>query len=267
MDPRIRRVLEPVRRLRREIGVPEELASVEQIAAHVADRPLDFAFGLGPVGPTGPDAKAPMRGATQELRILEQLAPVGTVVLEEDALHLIEEELGRDATEVGEGRFQPRDHRGHRLAGIEAEPEESGVAEDHEQGVTLPPGKAALRKIDLGLVARRRFEADHRLGLRTGTHPGHVVAELRDPTRVARGADLLEEPDAAELRIRREAGADDRLVGGQAGGPSDPDAAAAPRQIAVHLPGRDPVVDEAPADAQLPGNGGFGQALVQQVFE
>src|SRR5437867_4128641 len=86
-------------RSRGEVGIAQELASVEEIAADVADRALDFAFRLGAVGPAGADAKAPVRGEAQELRILEQLAAGGAVILEDDALHLIEEELVRNATE------------------------------------------------------------------------------------------------------------------------------------------------------------------------
>jgi len=42
---------------------------------------------------------------------------------------------------------------------------------------------------------------------------------------------------------------------------------AAPSQIALQLPDRDPVIHAAAAHAQLTGNRGFGQTLVQQVFE
>lgn len=76
-------VREPVVRLGAEIRIAEKVAAVEQIAAHAANRPLDFAFGLRAIGPAGPDPKAPVRGKAQELGILEELAAVGAPVLDD----------------------------------------------------------------------------------------------------------------------------------------------------------------------------------------
>jgi len=131
----------------------------------------------------------------------------------------------------------------------------------------VPQGEPARGEIHLRLVARGRLEADDGLWLGTRAHLRDVVAELGDPAGVPRGADLLEEPHGAELRVSPQAGGDDGVVGLELRGACRANARAAPGQIALQLPGRDPVIHAAAAHAQLTGNRGFGQTLVQQVFE
>lgn len=87
------------------------------------------------------------------------------------------------------------DDRGHRLLGVEAEPEESAVPEYDEEREAFAPGKPALGEIDLSLESGRGLEAADGLWLRAGPDDRHIVAELGDAAGVPRGPDLLEEPD------------------------------------------------------------------------
>src|SRR5690606_20160240 len=134
-------LIEPAKALIIQVGVAGELSSVDEIAAHVAHRPLHLALGLGAIGPTGPDAEAPVGGESEELRILQELAALQALILHHHRLHLIEEQLPRYAAEVREGLLQPSNHRGHGLPRIELEPEKSRVAEDDEKSESLAPGK------------------------------------------------------------------------------------------------------------------------------
>ena len=77
MDPGIRHVGEPLVTLGLEIGVAEKLAAIEEIAAEIPDRAFDFALGLRPVGPAGPNPKAPVRREAEKLGIREQGAAQG----------------------------------------------------------------------------------------------------------------------------------------------------------------------------------------------
>ena len=76
---------------------------------HVADRALDLALGLGPVGTAGPDAEAPVGGEAQELGILDHLAAVGSVIVDDHRLELVEEELPGDTVEVLQGLLEAPD--------------------------------------------------------------------------------------------------------------------------------------------------------------
>ena len=125
MLPDIRHRVEPVEGLGIEVGIPGEAAAVEEALAHVAHGALDLPLGLGPIGATRADPEAPVGGEAQELGILEDAPAQRAAVFEDDGLQLIEEQLGRDAPEVVEGRLEPRHQRPHRLARIELEPEEA----------------------------------------------------------------------------------------------------------------------------------------------
>src|SRR5207237_2896648 len=145
VHPEIRRLVEPVRTLRLEIRIAQEFAAVDEALPEIAHRPLDLALRLRAIGPTRPNPKAPVRREAEEFRILEQLATVRAVVLEDDGLHLIKEQFPRHATEIRECRLKPRDHSLHRLPRIELDPEQARVAQHHEQRIALAPGEANLR--------------------------------------------------------------------------------------------------------------------------
>lgn len=101
MDPDIGHGIEPVERLGIEIGVTGELTAIEEALAHVTDGALDLPLGLGAVGAAGQNAEAPVSGEAQELGVFDHLASVGSVIVDDHGLHLVEEELlGYAAEEV-----------------------------------------------------------------------------------------------------------------------------------------------------------------------
>ncbi|HMH83726.1 MAG TPA: hypothetical protein VK531_12715 [Gemmatimonadales bacterium] len=203
---------EPAGALVGEVGVAQERPAVEEIAPEVADRPLHFAFRLGPEGTARPDAEPPMGREAEELGILEQPPPVGALIVQDDALHLIEEDLLGDAAEGREGALEPEHHGEGRLARHELDVEHARVAEDHEERKALPPGEADLGEVELGLLARRRLEAHDRLRLRPRADAGHVGLQLAVPARVPLGATLLEQADGRQRRIGRQPLLNQRLV-------------------------------------------------------
>src|SRR6266566_1957542 len=99
--------LQPASALVGEVRVAQEGPTVEKIPAEIADRPLHLALGLGPVGTAGPDAEAPVGREAEELRILEEPAAGGPVILDDHALHLIEEDLVGDAPKAAKARSSP----------------------------------------------------------------------------------------------------------------------------------------------------------------
>jgi hypothetical protein len=51
-----------------EVGIIQEGAAIDEVAAQVADRTLDFAFGLGAIGPTRAGREAPVLPQSGETR-------------------------------------------------------------------------------------------------------------------------------------------------------------------------------------------------------
>ena len=75
MQSDIGRAVEPAPELGIEVGVVEELPAVEEVIAHVRDRALHLALGLGPIGAARPDLELVVRGEAHELGIGGQLLP------------------------------------------------------------------------------------------------------------------------------------------------------------------------------------------------
>jgi hypothetical protein len=72
VDAHIRHVIQPRPPLLIEIRIVEERAPVDEIAAKIPDRALDFSLGLRPIWTTGAWRKAPMAREAQELRVADQ---------------------------------------------------------------------------------------------------------------------------------------------------------------------------------------------------
>src|SRR5256886_16227972 len=96
-----------------QVGVAQKGPAIEEIPAEVANGPLHFALGLRPEGATRADPEAPVGGEAEELGILEQPSAAWAVVLDDHALHLIEEDLVGHAAERGEGPLETQ-HDGER---------------------------------------------------------------------------------------------------------------------------------------------------------
>ena len=96
---------------------------------------------------------------------------------------------------------------------IEAQPQQPGVAEDNHQGMAPAPGKRECPEVHLALVACRRLEPHGGRDRLARTHRAHVVPHALVAARVARRADLIEQPFRGQLRKRLETRVDDPLVG------------------------------------------------------
>lgn len=95
----IRHAHEPALTLLVEIGVVQKGPTVDEIAAEVPDRPLDFALRLRPVRTARARHEAPVTGEAEKLRVAHQCAALEPQVPRDHRFHLIEEQLRGDAAE------------------------------------------------------------------------------------------------------------------------------------------------------------------------
>ena len=107
------------------------------------------------------------------------------------------------------------------------------------------------------------------LGCRFGAraHAGDVLAHLGDAARVACGADLIVEPHCRELGVRRQSGGDDPGERIELSGSYRILSWWRRLEIARELPGRDPVVHHAAADAETLGDGRLRQAVIEEMLK
>ena len=213
MHPHIGDVVEPVPSLLIEIGVIDKRPSVDEIVPQVADGTLDFALGLRAVGPTRARREAPVVREAEKLEIAHERAALQPQVARDHRLHLIEEQLLRDAAEIAKRVLEALDQRPHVLARVKPAPQHARVAEHDEQRVPHAPRETESREVDLRLAARRRLEADHRLRRRRRSDLTDKLFQLRIAAGKARRADLRQQPHRGQLRIRGESGFNDRFVG------------------------------------------------------
>src|SRR6266700_919234 len=260
--------LQPASALVGEVRVAQEGPPVEEIPAEIADRPLHLALGLGPVGTAGSDAEAPVGGEPEELRILKEPAAGRPMIVDDHALHLVEEDLVGHAAEGREGPLEAHHHGERSLARHEVDEEHPRVAEHHQQREARAPGQADRGEIELRLVAGRGLEANDRLRHRPRADARYVRFELAIAAGVARRTTLLEQPDGRQLRVGRQPLLNQRLVAlqlrGTRGGAAGVRCAA---QLTIELARPDPVIDRPATDAQLPRDGGLREPRLQVVFE
>src|SRR5690554_6610605 len=65
-DPHVGGAIPPGLGLGIQIGVAEEISSVEEVSAEVANRALDLALGFRPIGAARPDPEAPVGTEAEE---------------------------------------------------------------------------------------------------------------------------------------------------------------------------------------------------------
>ena len=115
-------------------------------------------------------------------------------------------------------------------------------------------------------MARRRLEADERLGLGARADLADEVPELREPAGVARGLHLVEEPDRGEFGIGGEPLLDERLVGIEfrpARGVADRGRV----EVAIEFALGEPAIEGAATQAHARRDGGLREALLEVVSE
>ena len=136
--------------------------------------------------PVRPHLEAPVPAEALELRVRYQPPSALPTVLDHHRLHLVEEQLLRNGTEVPERRFHPPYQHRQRLSLVVANPQEPRMPPHHHQRLPLPPRQPELREVHLALVPRRGLEPHDRL--RTRPRPtsrtlraGHPAGLARDP--------------------------------------------------------------------------------------
>ena len=216
MHAHIGHALEPALPLLIEIGVMEERAAVDEIAAQIADRPLDFAFRLGAIRPTGARREAPVPREAQELEIVDERAALEPQVARDHRLHLIEEQLLRHAAEIAETRLRARSSA-CACPGADRTDTTAAASSRARRAArsARPTGTGSARK---STCAWRPAGVSKRItgaGAARRPHLPHERFQLRVAAGVARRPNLVEQPHGRQLGIRRQARLDDRFVGVQ----------------------------------------------------
>ena len=210
-----------------------------------------------------------MRREAQELRVQRQIAPAGALVRQHHRTHLIEQQLPRNAAEAVEGALQPVGQNVHRLPRIEAQPQQSRVAEHHQKRVPPSPRQRERPEVHLALAARRGLEADRDLHRIARPRRAHVFPHAAVSARVPGRANFVEQALRRQPRKLPQPDVDHRLVRVELVLPL----AARCRpgvpgsEIAVQLPRGAPVVDRAPANPEAPRQLRLRHALVQVVLQ
>ena len=141
VHPHIGDVVEPLASLLIEIRVIGKRPTVDEIVAQVAHRTLDFALGLRAIGSTRARREAPVMREAEKLEIAHERAALQPQVARDHRLHLIEEQLLRDAAELAKRLLESLDQRPHVLAQVKPAPQQARVAEHDEQRVPHAPRK------------------------------------------------------------------------------------------------------------------------------
>ena len=129
MHARVGHRPEPMGELSVQVVEIAEQAGEEEVLADVAERPLDFPLGLGPVGAAGLRMEAVMCGTVDQRAVVDD---VGLVVLADHrGLHPVVEDLARHSAQGREGRHMATQHGLQILMGDKTRPDQPAVAEHH----------------------------------------------------------------------------------------------------------------------------------------
>jgi hypothetical protein len=199
VDPRVGDRVEPVAQLGVEVVEVLERAGKEEVLADVAVRPLDLAFGLGPVGPAGLRVVAVVAGEVDQRSIVDDVAR--GVLTQDRGLHPIVENLARHTTKRREGSQVATEHGLQVLVQDKAGPEQAAVAEHQGEQPDDPchprfvgERHLELGEVDLRLVTGRGLETDLEHG---GRGRPQVAERVRDGGVAALIAALFELPKEA----------------------------------------------------------------------
>ena len=156
-------VVAPLGELSVEIVEIAESAGEEEVLAHIPERTLDLAPGLGAIRPAGARRRAVMAQQVDERRVVVHDA-LGRLP-DDRGLHAVVQDLDRCAAHGRKGGDGAAQHSLQVLNGAEAPPQPAAVGQ--HQGEQADGANAVgilvedhleLGEVDLGLLARRRLE-------------------------------------------------------------------------------------------------------------
>ena len=209
-------LVEPLGELGVQVTQVAESPGQEEVLADIAERPLDFALGLGAVGPAGLGQVAVVTCQSEELVVVDDAALVD--LAEDRGAHPIVEDLLRYAAKRVEGGDMAAQHGGEVLLGDEAGPHHAAVAEhEGEQpddalgaGLVLE-ADPEVGEVDLRLAPWRGLEAPLKGGFGGRPDGAQEVGHGGVAAGEAKVTDLAPEPSAGQVGEAADALAEERL--------------------------------------------------------
>jgi hypothetical protein len=122
MQARVCDTVKPMTQLLVEIRQIAKATREKEVLANIAERPLDFAFGLGPIRPTGSWMEAVMTRDIDQRPIVDNAFV--TALADHRGLHAVVEDLTRHAAQRLERRHVAAQDRREVLVHDEARPDQ-----------------------------------------------------------------------------------------------------------------------------------------------
>ena len=266
MQARIGDRAEPAIELGIQINQVAEHAAKEEVLPDVAERALNLALGLRPIGTAGLGQIAVMFRKFPERPIIDDAAIL--ILADNCGFHAVVKDLARHAADRLERCPVASQYARHRLAQNEPTPDQPGEAQHHGEQPhhlhtirRISKTHPELRKVDLSLLTRRSLEP-HSIGLAAPgrTHRTHRVAHRAVAAGIAPLAKLPGQSLGAQPGIGLQSRAQVINMWVQQA------LARLPRAICRHLnPACNVFADRLAVDAHLPGYHGDLHALAMQI--
>ncbi len=261
---RIGHLVQPLPELAVEVVQVAEAPGQEEVLAHVAERALDLALALGPVGAACPGLEAVVPGAGHQHGVVDHAR---LVLAADRRAHAVIQDLARHAAQCFKGGGVAAQHRLQVLVGDEPRPDQPRMPQHHGKQPHHPAhaglGRelgAEMGEVHLRLLPRRGLEPLLEADRRLRAHGAQEVRELGISTPVAHGPQLAQQPARPQLGKSGHALAQTSVVGGKQGRPRRT------RRVGRRLqPARDVATDRFAVKAGAPGDVGHAQPLAVQV--
>jgi hypothetical protein len=196
--------VEPTPELAIQIIEVAERAAAKEVFPDVAERALDLALCLCPVGRARFRQKSVVRGQVEQFAIVDNALVVD--LAQHRGLHAIIEDLSRRAAERLEGADMAAQNGLQILVGDKPAPHHAVVAEHHREQPDDPLGVGLVGedsseegKIDLRLLAGRGLKAALERLQRPGPNGAQEVFHRGVATGIAELPDLAQQPAAGQL--------------------------------------------------------------------
>jgi len=259
-------LVEPLAELVVEVAEVAEAAGEEEVLADVAERALDLALGLGPVGLAGLGQVAVMTGELDQGAVVDDVSGVG-VLAHEHGAHAVVEDLGRRPAQRLESSGMAAQQGLHVLLRHEPAPQHAAVAQHEREQPDDPLGArlvgehgAEMGEIDLRLPTRRRLEPHLEPYRRAGPDIAQEILHHGVATAVAELADLAVQPAAGQVGVGRHALAQIGLERADLGRAGLPWSIGRRLQAALDVFAHGLAVEPGP-----PRDGGHAQPLPMQI--